>query len=78
MSTPLSPSQWTQTKMSFDEGGNGLGDAFCTSVAGFIASSLSCFEAAKEISKNQDLIFEDSSNSVWIQDVWNSVALFKS
>ena len=75
---PLTPSQWTQVKLSFDEGGNGLGDAFCTSIAGFIASSLSCFEVVKEITKDNDLFFDESSNSLWITDVWESVAIFNN
>jgi hypothetical protein len=64
---------WTQFKLSFQEGGNGIGDSTSIALAGFIASSFSCFTTVKEICHNPDMLIVDSSLSPWISDIWESV-----
>jgi hypothetical protein len=69
---------WTQFKLSFCDGGNGLGDSTSIALAGFISSSISCFQTVKEVCHNPDLLISDSSSSPWIRDIWEAIAVFNS
>jgi hypothetical protein len=74
----LPPVAWIQAKLSFEEGGNGLGDMFSVSHAAFLASSISCFETVKQIVRNNDITISDSNTSSWISDIWSTTARFNS
>jgi len=74
----LSLSAWTQVKLSFDEGGNGLGDSFTVSYAGFLSSSLSCLENVKQIVHDNNILITDTSSSSWITDIWFTASKFNS
>ena len=69
---------WTQVKLSFEEGGNGLGDIFHTSLSAYISSAVSCLEAVQEITHIQDIPIIESSSSTWVLDLWNSVSQFNN
>jgi len=69
---------WTQLKLSFEEGGNGFGDTFSIAYAGFLASSLSCFDTVLQIVHNPNIVILNDSTSTWISDIWSTASKFNS